>query len=69
MILHVGSDSYSSDVFCLQPDGVILGSAGEIYDWLDEAAELLNLGALITIEAINDGDEIDWNDAEEEIDQ
>jgi hypothetical protein len=63
---RIGSDSYSSVNFYMQPGGYIKGCDVDIYDWINGASELLRFGAQVSEDSINDDDGIDWEEYTEE---
>ncbi|NLX91721.1 MAG: hypothetical protein GXZ07_09080 [Firmicutes bacterium] len=61
----VGSDSNSNKCFYMQTGGFIEGSDLDIYDWINGASELLNMGASISADSFDDTDEIGWDEKPE----
>lgn len=61
----VGSDSYSNECFYMQTGGFIEGSDLDIYDWINGASELLNMGASISVDSINGTGGIGWDEKPE----
>jgi hypothetical protein len=58
----IGGDSYSSQGFYMQTGGYVNGNSSYIDGWIEEASELLNLGAVISEDSINDLENIDWKE-------
>ncbi len=58
----VGSDSYSTERFCLTLSGVDKGSELDVLDWIDKASSLLAASGTVEVEGFDDGEDIHWDE-------
>lgn len=64
----VGSDSYSTICFYMQPGGYNEGSKNSILNWIENASDLVAMGATLSVDAEVFGD-INWEENTDECEE